>query len=450
LWRLTAKRACAVAIACIAALCACAEPNISGEPEVRNGFKLSGRVDANIKATLTMAVWDTQAAMLYNRLGLEERFQHYFPNVSLEVEQSRDDSEYWDSMTIRAAANQLPDIMFNKPFTLNRFAEYLYELNDALDTEIKDNLLAESYAVDGRVLGIPEKNVGDYVFYWEDMFETAGIQVPDTWDAFVQAASQLQSWFVKSDPDYSAIAIGARDEWPTYPFMEFMPALASGDGDFWNVMAGQDTPFAAEGALSRTYHKAYSLFNSGVCGAGTLEVGYDQAVARFGARKSGMILAGPWALSDILDVTSEKGIASFYLPVRESPSEPFYYIMQGDNLMGVTKHSAHPDLAMEFIRFYFSEDWYPDYIDNIPDDSAMGNFEKEKNPILAQADAAQPDALMLVYECADEAFVALQEETRFDYKHLGSEMFIPGFDLDAALADLDKRWQIARNELALP
>ena len=49
------------------------------------------------------------------------KFQEIYPDAEIEVEKIKDDSEYWNAMKMRASANQLPDVMFNKPFTLSRF-----------------------------------------------------------------------------------------------------------------------------------------------------------------------------------------------------------------------------------------------------------------------------------------------------------------------------------------
>ena len=61
---------------------------------------------------------------------MEARFQESYPNASIEVEKIKDDSEYWNAMKMRASANQLPDVMFNKAFTLSRFKDYLSDLSD--------------------------------------------------------------------------------------------------------------------------------------------------------------------------------------------------------------------------------------------------------------------------------------------------------------------------------
>lgn len=407
-------------------------------------------VDKNIKETLTFAAWDTAAIALYDSLDLEGRFQELYPNVTIEIEQSKDDSEYWNSMKIRSSANQLPDIMYNKPFTLSRFQDYLVDLSADLSEVIAENTLATGYATDGKVLGIPEKSVSDYVFYWSDMFTEAGVELPQTWDELIAATQKLQAHFGAKDPDYSAIAIGAKDEWPTYSFTEFMPALISGNGQNWNTMATQDAPFAQGTDINKAFNKVYNLFNAGVCGKDPLGIGQDQAVGLFAQKKASIIVSGPWCLTNIQDGTDDvSGLKTFYLPVRDAATDSFNIIAQGDNFMGVTTHSKNPELAKEFIKFYFSDAWYPDYVAAIGDDSTMKNFPKDKDPVLAAADTAQPDAVTVMYDGGGDDFAAVQGEVKFDYKKLGAQMFVEGFDLTAELAKLDESWAAARKTLGI-
>jgi len=116
--------------------------------------------------------------------------------------------------------------------------------------------------------------------------------------------------------------------------------------------------------------------------------------------------------------------------------------------MGVTTHSKNPELATAFVEWFFSEDWYPGYINYVSSASSMSNFPKEKDPILAESDTAQPDGEMVMYDGGDD-FTAIQNETAFDYKKLGAQMLTNGFDLDAALADLDAKWTAARAKLGI-
>ena len=417
-------------------------------PKTTEEAKGAATLDPNIKATLVLATYDKNNVALYDELDLQGRFQKLYPNVTIEIEQTKDDSEYWNSMKIRAAANELPDLMYNKPFTFARFKDYVYDLSDT--KAAADNVYTEGYKFDGKVLGVAEKATQDYVYYWTDLFEEAGVQVPTTWGEFLEVSKKLQDYYTPSKPDFMAIGLGAKDEWPTYPFMEFMPSVESGNGQTWNLLATQDEPFAEGTDINKTYKKVYQLFSSGVFGKDPLGLGHDQVVSLFAQKQAAMLAAGPWCLESIKQGTDDiSKLSTFYLPVRDNASDEFRTIVQGDSFLSVTKHSKNPELAKAFLEFYFSDAWYPDFISRIGDDSTMTSFPKEKDPIFKAADEKQPNAVLVTYDGGNDDFSNLVSETKFDYKKLGSQMFTDDFDLNKSLADLDTSWKAARAKLGI-
>ncbi|MEG0565439.1 MAG: carbohydrate ABC transporter substrate-binding protein, partial [Hungatella sp.] len=142
-------------------------------------------------------------------------------------------------------------------------------------------------------------------------------------------------------------------------------------------------------------------------------------------------------------------LGTFYLPVRETKDDPFRVIVQGDSFMGVTTHSKNPELAKAFVEWFYSEAWYPGYIDFVSSASSMTNFPKYKDPILAEADALQPDMEMVMYDGGGDDFQAIQNEIAFDYKKLGAQMFTDGFNLETELKALDEKWAAARTKLGI-
>ena len=412
--------------------------------------KESGKKDgeSELSGELVIALWDNRTMELFESLDLEGRFQELYPDVTLEFEKLKDDTEYWNAMKMRAAANQLPDVMFNKTFTLSRFKEYLVDISDL--KAVEDNKVASGYAVDDKILGIPLTMSSEYVYYWKDMFKEAGVEVPDTWAGLEEVSKKLQDYYGKDNGDYMAFAIGGKDEWTTYPFAEFMPSLISGNGQSWNTMAGQDEPFAEGTDVNTAFKKIDSLFSSGVFGKDPLGLSNDQAYNLFATKQSSIIAAGARALKSFKDTAeSTDELGTFYLPVRDDESEPFRTVTQGDLFLSVTSHCENPELAKAFVEFCFSEDWYPDHIKSIPDDSASKTFTKEKDPILAQADELQPEAEIVMYDGGGDDFQALVAETTFDYKKLGAQMLIPDFDLDEALNELNTKWKAAREKLEI-
>ena len=411
----------------------------------------SGAKDNNdniYSGTLTLATWDNNLYTFIEQNDMIGKFQEHYPDVEIEIEKVKSDSEYWDAMKMRASANQLPDIMINKTFTLTRFKDYLIDLSET--QACANNELAEGYAVDEKVLGIPMTSGYEYVYYWKDMFAEAGVEVPTTWDEFIAAGTTLQNYYGASDADFMALACGLKDEWPDYPFMEFMPSLESGNGQNWNDMAKQDEPFAEGTDINNAYQKVYKLFTSGVLGKDPLGLGHDQVLSMFSAKKAAMIACGDWALQTMQkDAEDLSDLGTFYLPARNTEENPYNVIVQGDSFMGVTTHSKHQEAAVAFIEWFYSEECYPDYINYISSASSMTNFLKEKDPVLAEADEMCPDKVLIMYDGGGDDFTAIQNNITFDYKKLGAQMLTEGFDLNATFAELNEKWKNARVKLGI-
>ncbi|WP_099469851.1 ABC transporter substrate-binding protein [Konateibacter massiliensis] len=408
----------------------------------------AGEKSGDLSGSLTFAIWDNNLNDFIEQNDMVGKFQEQYPNIEIEVEKIKDDTEYWNAMKMRASANQLPDVMFNKPFTLSRFKDYLVDLSS---TEASaNNELASGYAIDGKVLGIPMTSGYEYVYYWKDMFKEAGVEVPTTWTEFEDAAKKLQEYYGKDNADFMAIACGLKDEWPDYPYMEFMPALESGNGQNWNTMAATDAPFAEGTDINKAYNKIYSLFSSGVLGKDPLGIGNDQATSIFASKGAAIIALGDWGLQNIQSGAADSSeLGTFYLPTRNSESDPYNVIVQGDSFMGVTTHSKNQEAAIAFVEWFYSDAWYPDYINFVSSASSMSNFPKEKDPVLAQADELTKDKVLIMYDGGGDDFSSIQNETTFDYKKLGAEMLTNGFDLKTKLAELDTKWAEARTKLQI-
>ena len=403
-------------------------------------------LDPNIKATLTFGTWDADAMKLYDELDIESRFQQLYPNVTLEIEEYKDDTEYFNAMKIRASAKELPDIMFNETVTLANFAEYLYDLSD-LDAT-KNNILAEGYAIDGKVLGLPEKRQEEYVLFWRDMFDEAGVEVPQTWDEFIKVSIRLQEYFGKSNPNFMAIALGAKDEWPIYPLVENMPSAISGNGQYWNEMAEKDRPFEKGSDIQVAYEKINDFFHTGVFGKDPLGMGYDQAFSIFTQKNAAMAMDSPMGLTGIYSAgVDTTNLESFYLPFREDASDPLYLPVRGDFLMGITTSTENYDLARAFVEFYFSDAWYPDYIAKLSSASTMSTVEKQLDPVLESANTNSSNVSIYPFYAQGAKLQSLFAATRFDHNKLGAKMFTPDFDLDEALEKLNNDWTAARKSL---
>ena len=189
------------------ALTACGGGSGSTAASTASGSAASGS-EAKLSGSITFTIWDNNLMTFIDENDMVGKFQEIYPDAEIEVEKIKDDSEYWNAMKMRASANQLPDVMFNKPFTLSRFKDYLLDLSDT--EAAKNNALASGYALDGKVLGVPMTAGYEYVYYWKDLFKEAGVEVPTTWEELKTVSKKLQDYYSAKDADFMAIALGAK------------------------------------------------------------------------------------------------------------------------------------------------------------------------------------------------------------------------------------------------
>lgn len=393
--------------------------------------------------TLKFACMGDQADMFEN-LGIAAAYKETHPNVTIELEKFKDSGTFEDSLKIRASAGQLPDISTLKPYMLSRFAESMVDLKD-LDS-VANNLYAVGYAVDGKVVGVPDQATREYVFYWKSMFTDLGIEVPTTWDQFIDVAIKI-----KNDGNTIPIIIGGKDAWPDYPFNEYMPALESQDGFIWTTMAHMDAPFDDDQPFSIAYQKLQKLYDAQVMGVDPLGLGFDQAKVMFGQKQGAMMACGVWVFADIKNAAGDdvSDLGAFLLPTRDTESDDFVTISQADIFLSIATNSQNIDAAKEFINWYYSDAWYPAYIQSAGFVPTVEGVEGKYEDLFVQALALQPNAKTVVYDGGGVDFNSIVTETKFDVKVFGQEMMIPSFDLDKKLADLNVTWAKARASLGI-
>lgn len=393
--------------------------------------------------TLTLACMGDQADT-FETLKIGDIYKQTHPNVTIELEKFKDSGTFEDSLKIRASAGQLPDISTLKPYMLSRFAESMVDLKDLDATAI--NLYATGYAVDGKVVGVPDQATREYVYYWKSMFADLGIEVPTTWDEFIAAAVKI-----KDAGKVIPIIMGGKDAWPDYPFNEYMPALESQDGFIWTTMAQMDAPFAADQPFGIAYHKLQKLYDAEVMGTDPLGLGFDQAKVMFGQKQGAMMACGVWAFADIKAAAGDdiSDLGAFLLPTRDTKEDDFVTISQADVFLSIAENSKNVDAAKEFVNWYYSDAWYTNYIQSAGFVPTIEGVEGKFEDLFINALALQPDVKIVVYDGGGADFNSIVTETKFDVKVLGQEMMIPGFDLDKKLSELNDSWAKARVSLGI-
>lgn len=142
-------------------------------------------------------------------------FEEQNPDIRVTIESVVNDS-YKDKVKVVAGSNRAPDVMFTWS---GSFIEELVAADSALDLDewLAENPDIESsfyesqltpFEVDGAQYALPVGMQAKLFFYNKDVFDDLGLEVPSTWDEFIDVLSTIQ------DSGLTPIEFGAQEQWP--------------------------------------------------------------------------------------------------------------------------------------------------------------------------------------------------------------------------------------------
>lgn len=400
----------------------------------------AGFLSAEGKVTLKYPVFGTTDIEYYTTINdLAAAYAKVNPNVTIELEQFKSSDDYENAMKIRFAAGEYPDLFGMKPYMLANYAPQMLDLTG--QPAVAASMFPNSAKVDGRIVAVPRNMLNEYVYYSKSLFAKAGVKVPQTWPEFIAVVKKLRAAGI------TPIIIGAKDVWPTYPFTEYMPALESGNGAYWNLMATQDEPFKAGTAISTAYGKFQDLVKAGAFEAkSAMGLGFDQAKLLFAAKKGAMFAAGMWFLPDFRENIGGdmNDLGIFYLPVRNKASDPLNATAQVDGFIGVPKGAKNPAESIKFINWFLTSEYYKGFIDYykaLP--TVKGVSLNEKFFETAAANVTGGALTFVTYDGGNADYQKIANAVQFDVKRIGQEI-IAGVDYKTTFNALNPKWKAAK------
>ena len=246
-------------------------------------------------------------------------------------------SEFKKLLSIGVAEGNLPDVVIIDNPDMRKYVE-LGIFEDITETVKADYDLAEFYPevissvqYDGRYYGVPFccNNVG--LVYNRDMFREAGIQPPQDWEQFIQAAETMTT-----QDRYGFTMSAILEEQSSF---QLVPWLLS-TGEDMESLGGEGTVKA----LSMLAHMVEKGYMPRDC------INWSQVdVARqFAAGKCAMMENSPWALPLAEEAGIDYGVVK--LPVDERS-----IVVTGGENFGVIK-GKNVDGALALLAYYYEDD----------------------------------------------------------------------------------------------
>jgi|GEM_PF-742043 len=221
--------------------------------------------------------------------------------------------------------------------------------NDAVWGDTFVQKLLEADKVDGKNYFVPEGLYTHGFFYDEAMFEKYGLEVPTTWDEFINVCDTL-----KANGITPVTLDGTTDVYNAWWYVRFAERLAGID----------DLRAAARGEISwkdnpgflKAAEYVYSFQKNGYFQDGFAGSVFPAAQALFTQGTCGMLFCGAWIPTEMASQTPDTMKMQMFalpeLPDSVSPTHEEIWC----NCFGITKDAKNVDNAINWLKIYSSRD----------------------------------------------------------------------------------------------
>ncbi|WP_165200738.1 ABC transporter substrate-binding protein [Litoribacterium kuwaitense] len=230
--------------------------------------------------------------------------------------------------------------------------------NEFLDRFNGDALEAGQF--DGKQFFIPISATSNVTFYNKKIFAEHGLNVPETWDEFLELNEALVEKGV--DP----IMFGGKDQWPVNMIIAQLEASLirpSGENaDYYEKMETEEVKYTDDQwvelftklkTLSQYFQKNYTGLD------------YGQAPGLFAQGRAAMMIDGSWSLAQIEDANPDFETGAFLLPGSNDPTDNQTATTKYGFGWMVNKNSPNIEAAIKYLDFLTMKENYQKYNDMV-------------------------------------------------------------------------------------
>lgn len=268
-----------------------------------------------------------------------------------------ENEQYKTKLTTLMASNEVPDIFFTWELDyLKPFVEggKVLELTDmmAADKDFSDRFqegVLEPLTYDGSLYAVPSTTTFTPMFYNKEIFEEHSLEVPKTWDEFIQICEVLKAAGI------TPISIPAPDAWIPAQFVQQLSNGIGGIEVYNGLLDGSEKwnneTFIQAGELVQ------SLIDADYLQSGFLGMSTEEGQMLFRDGKCAMYFMGSWEVSALTaDECAIKDVVSAFPMPAFNEKNANIHVGSVDISFGIAADSEYPDAAFDFIKFWTSKE----------------------------------------------------------------------------------------------
>ncbi|MFF0952774.1 ABC transporter substrate-binding protein [Rhizobium leguminosarum] len=283
-----------------------------------------------------------------------QRFQASHPGVAVEFQYLENES-YKKKLTTLLQSEDRPNIIYSWGGGVLREqvkAGVIEDLSQSTKgwTELFTQATLDTYSLDGKLYGVPNRVQVSGFYYNKDLFLKAGVDGSQikTWPQFLDAVTKLKQAGIQP------LVLGGSDKWPASLYWGNLIVRVGGKAGYEASLKGENGGFASP-VYVQAAQKFKELVDLEPFQRGWLGVTNSLTAGQFGDGKAAMILS----VNSFLNTMAVNSVDKVGVPDEKLGWFPFPIIEGGagsKDMLGnlnawlVTKGS--PKEAVDFLKFY--------------------------------------------------------------------------------------------------
>lgn len=297
-------------------------------------------------ATLTMGSWRTDDVVQITALLAE--YKKIKPNVTIEFKPTNA-PDYNATLRLQLENGTGPDLLYSRSYATGEqllLDGYVADVSNI--PGLKDNFTvgnrAPWTAKDGRSFAVPFNAIVQVVYYNKDIFNKAGLSVPQTWEDFLKTCDVLKQSGI------TPIANGLADEWDINEcfMMGILPSFVGGAEGRLAYESGK-TPINDKKMVAAFQAMADV---AQYCPKGFESLTYNDSIGLFSIGDVAMWVDGSWTAGQFADLSFEWG--TFALPAPKGNKSAICF--HPDTGIGYNKATKHEQECKDFLAWLCTVD----------------------------------------------------------------------------------------------
>ena len=274
--------------------------------------------------------------------------------VTVEIE-FYENEQYKTKLTTLMASNAVPDIFFTwelsylQPFVeggkVADITSYLEE-----DQEWKNSFAdgtLDLLAYDGKNYGVPTQKSLCVMFYNKQIFEENGVEVPTTYEEFLEVCQTLK------DNGVTPMTMCGRDAWIPAQFVQQIAGGMAGDQLFTDVCDGTE-PWNNETHV-KAAEEVKKMADNGYFQDGYIGMGPEESTDLFTSGQAAMYFQGAWDADKCAKSEVGDNVGAFVLPAYD-PQYNNISVGSVDTSFSVSENCKNKDAAVAFLKYWTSQE----------------------------------------------------------------------------------------------